>query len=146
MGCELAWGRPPTPGERKKFGEYIKRFKLALSATDVAPDKLDLETWSSFAHVLISSTEFVYVDWAVIPIRRGLPAHLSGFRSLDSHGTVFVPWAARDQRGTRAYGRKALPCHGAICSSERDVNHTGKRRGHFVFLERSEISNKEGGR
>ena len=62
MGCELAWGRPPTPGERKKFGEYIKRFKLALSATDVAPDKLDLETWSSFAHVLISSNEFVYVD------------------------------------------------------------------------------------
>jgi mono/diheme cytochrome c family protein len=62
MGCELAWGRPPTRVEMDKFTEYVKKFKLALSAAGVSSDKLDVETWSSFAHILISSNEFIYVD------------------------------------------------------------------------------------
>jgi hypothetical protein len=62
LACELAWARPPTANELKQATQYLARYRQALSATGVESEKLELETWASYARVVLTANEFFYVD------------------------------------------------------------------------------------
>jgi hypothetical protein len=60
--AELAWGRPPGSAEVEKALAYVQRYQQELAKTGVAPERLELEAWSSYARVVLTANEFVYVD------------------------------------------------------------------------------------
>lgn len=62
LAAQLAWGRAPREDEQKRFVEYVAQFREALTASGCAPDRLEQDAWTSFARVLLSANEFLYVD------------------------------------------------------------------------------------
>ena len=59
---QLALGRPPRPLEVDKATAYIKSYMEELKRAGVDPDQLERQAWSSYAHILLTSNEFVYID------------------------------------------------------------------------------------
>ncbi|HEV3235839.1 MAG TPA: DUF1553 domain-containing protein, partial [Gemmataceae bacterium] len=58
----LAWGRPPQDAEVEKGLDYLRRYKEELVKGGAPQDKLDLEAWTSYARVILTANEFLYVD------------------------------------------------------------------------------------
>jgi len=59
---QLAWGRPPAETESRRLLEYVTQFREALLASGCAPERLEQDVWTSFARVILSANEFLYVD------------------------------------------------------------------------------------
>jgi hypothetical protein len=59
---ERAWGRPPTPAEVEKGEAYVRLYREGLAKTGAPADRVDLEAWTSYARVLLTANEFVYLD------------------------------------------------------------------------------------
>jgi len=58
----LAWNRPPQASEVEKAISYLRRYKEELGKASVPEDKRELEAWTSYARVLLTANEFLYVD------------------------------------------------------------------------------------
>ena len=56
LAVRLAWGRLPTKAERKLAIEYIGSDVQVGSKSD------GRDRWVDFCHVLLNSSEFIYVD------------------------------------------------------------------------------------
>ena len=59
---ELAWGRPPGAAEVDKASLYLKQYKEGLARSGAPEEKQELEAWTSYARIILSANEFVYVD------------------------------------------------------------------------------------
>jgi hypothetical protein len=62
LAHELAWSRPAKPVEAEKGMQYLEQYATQLRAAGVPAARLELETWTSYARVLLSANEFVYLD------------------------------------------------------------------------------------
>ncbi|MBM3840860.1 MAG: DUF1553 domain-containing protein [Verrucomicrobia bacterium] len=59
---ELAWSRLPQPTEVEKAVGYLQRYKNELARTASPEASRDLDAWTSYARILLTANEFVYVD------------------------------------------------------------------------------------
>lgn len=57
-----AWGRKLTASERKEAEAYWNRYRAIAKDHGVSEDQSRLEAWTSYARVLMTSNEFLYVD------------------------------------------------------------------------------------
>jgi len=62
LAHQLAWSRPAKPAEVAKGIGYIEAYKRDLARAGARGDGLEVEAWTSYARVLLSANEFVYVD------------------------------------------------------------------------------------
>jgi hypothetical protein len=62
LAYELAFARPPRPEELVRGTEYLAAYQDGLRRAAVPPDRVPVEAWLSYARVLFSANEFVYVD------------------------------------------------------------------------------------
>src|SRR6185503_6474030 len=62
LAYERAWGRPPQPAETEKALAYIERYGQASSQAGEPDGQAELEAWTSYARVLLTANEFLYVD------------------------------------------------------------------------------------
>jgi hypothetical protein len=61
-GHELAYGRPASKTEIAKGTEYVNRYRDELKRTSEPADRIELAAWTSYARVLLTANEFVFVD------------------------------------------------------------------------------------
>ena len=57
-----AFARTPTETEAARALAFLARYERSLEAEGVAPDRRELEAWSSLARTLLASNEFIYVE------------------------------------------------------------------------------------
>src|SRR5262249_8206307 len=62
LGCELPWGRPPSPEETAAALDYLDCCGRELARAGAPEASRDHEAWTSLARVLLGSNEFAYVD------------------------------------------------------------------------------------
>jgi hypothetical protein len=62
LAHQLAWSRPAQPEEIKRSLRYLRQYQDELARTGVPSDRLELETWTSYARIMLSANEFVYVE------------------------------------------------------------------------------------
>ncbi len=62
LAHELAYARPPRPGETDRALAYLARYAEELARLGVPAPRRELEAWTSYARVILCSNEFVYVD------------------------------------------------------------------------------------
>jgi hypothetical protein len=60
--CRLAFGRPATSDEIRLGEEYLRDCAAALKETELPADQQGRAALASYARVLFSSNEFIYVD------------------------------------------------------------------------------------
>jgi hypothetical protein len=58
----LAWNRPPEADERDRFTAYVRDYSRQLARDGTPPDQVEREAWTSFARVVLTANEFLYVD------------------------------------------------------------------------------------
>jgi cytochrome c553 len=58
----LAWARPATPGEIKKGMDFVQRYADELHRAGAPAERVELEAWTSYARVMLTANEFVFVD------------------------------------------------------------------------------------
>jgi hypothetical protein len=61
-GAGMAWGRELDAEEIRKYREYVERYSAESLRSGASPAQAELAAWSSFAHVLITTNEFLYID------------------------------------------------------------------------------------
>lgn len=59
---QAAWGRIATPEEIKKGTDFLQAYQVQLSHDDTPADQVKHESWTSYAQVLLTSNEFIYVE------------------------------------------------------------------------------------
>ncbi|MBI3464947.1 MAG: DUF1553 domain-containing protein, partial [Planctomycetes bacterium] len=62
LAHRLAWGRRPQPVEVDRAVAYLDRYIQELARAELATDQRELEAWTSYARVLLTANEFVYLD------------------------------------------------------------------------------------
>jgi hypothetical protein len=62
LAHELAWSRQALPREQETGARYLRDCMHALSRAGVSVEQSELQAWTSYARVLLSANEFVYVD------------------------------------------------------------------------------------
>ena len=58
---EIAFARPATSVEKRDALDYLSRYRRGLEGAKVKGDASKL-AWSSLSRVMLSSTEFIYLD------------------------------------------------------------------------------------
>ncbi len=58
----LCYARPATGAEVSRGEQYLKRYLDEARRAGVAPDQAERQSWTSYARILMSANEFVYVD------------------------------------------------------------------------------------
>ena len=58
----LAWGRPPNEDDIDQASAYVTRYREQLMTHGIPPKDVDAEAWTSFARLMLTSNEFLYVD------------------------------------------------------------------------------------
>jgi hypothetical protein len=61
-GIKLLYARPAAEKEIDRALEFIRASTGALKEADAPRGRIELEAWTSYARVLLSSNEFLYVD------------------------------------------------------------------------------------
>ena len=61
-GHELAWSRPPVPAEVERGITYVQVCTQELDKAGVPAERRDLEAWTSYARLLLTANEFLYLD------------------------------------------------------------------------------------
>src|SRR5207249_1418673 len=59
---QTAWGRPANLDEAQKGAAYLRRYQEELKGSGVSADRLELSAWTSYARILLTANEFVFVD------------------------------------------------------------------------------------
>jgi hypothetical protein len=62
LGTELAWGRTPTAPERDRALRFVHEANEALAAAGSPAKTAERAAWASFAKVLLTANEFLYID------------------------------------------------------------------------------------
>jgi hypothetical protein len=62
LAHQLAWSRLARPMELEMGVHYIDAYKKELEKNGVPTGRLEAEAWTSYARILLSANEFVYVD------------------------------------------------------------------------------------
>ncbi len=62
LAVRLAYGREPNDNECVRAIAFIEKYTAESTATGAAPADAAREAWTSFARVLLTANEFVYVD------------------------------------------------------------------------------------
>ncbi len=62
MAHQLAYARPSRPEENERGVAYIESYQQELVRSGVAAAEAQLEAWTSYARVLLTANEFVYID------------------------------------------------------------------------------------
>jgi hypothetical protein len=62
LAYELAWGRPPTSAELERSHGYLQTYAGVLRTVGTPSERLELEAWVSLARVLLTASEFFYVE------------------------------------------------------------------------------------
>jgi Protein of unknown function (DUF1553)/Protein of unknown function (DUF1549)/Planctomycete cytochrome C len=58
----LAWSRTASVSEQDAGAQYLRNYMKDLSRSGTPNKEVELEAWTSYARVLLSANEFVYVD------------------------------------------------------------------------------------
>ena len=61
-GIAWAWSRPADTEEIQRTVAHLAGFQEELTATGCSGEELERAAWTSFARVLLSANEFLYVD------------------------------------------------------------------------------------
>jgi hypothetical protein len=59
---QWAFGRPALLAEREKAARYLEAYRKELAGVGITGERQEMEAWRSYARVLLSANEFVYVD------------------------------------------------------------------------------------
>jgi hypothetical protein len=62
LGYKLAWCRAPQPEETRRCLDHIGRYGEELKRAGAPADRIEIESWTSLARVLLTANEFLYVD------------------------------------------------------------------------------------
>ena len=62
LAHELAWSRAPLASEQDMGTRYLHNYMEELSRAGTPNKESELEAWTSYARLLLSANEFVYVD------------------------------------------------------------------------------------
>ena len=62
LAHQLAWGRAATELEVRNGRTYVGRYQEELKRSGEAAERLDLGAWTSYARVLLTASEFMFVD------------------------------------------------------------------------------------
>jgi hypothetical protein len=62
LGVGLAWSREPEPVEVNRAKEFLQSCQEELARAGATDKERELESWASYARVLLTANEFVYVD------------------------------------------------------------------------------------
>ena len=62
LAVRLAWGRPPAAGEVDAAKGYVGRYAEELARAGTPADQAEGEAWVSYAKIVLTSNEFLYVD------------------------------------------------------------------------------------
>jgi hypothetical protein len=62
LAYQLAYSREPTVAESEKGAGYLAEYQKELVATGLTAGEAEREAWQSMARIILSSSEFVYVD------------------------------------------------------------------------------------
>jgi hypothetical protein len=62
LATQLAWGRPASSAECQKAIAYVDRYAQELTRLGIAPEAAQVEAWSSYARVILTANEFLYLD------------------------------------------------------------------------------------
>jgi hypothetical protein len=62
LAHQLAWSRPATPSEMAEGIRYIAAYERELTRLGVAGETRELEAWTSYARIVLSANELVYLD------------------------------------------------------------------------------------
>ncbi|MBL9122640.1 MAG: DUF1553 domain-containing protein, partial [Planctomycetaceae bacterium] len=60
--CEIAWGRPPTDGERASMLEFLEQAERELTRWEAPAPSREHEAWTALARVVLTANELVYID------------------------------------------------------------------------------------
>jgi hypothetical protein len=59
---QLAWSRPAQQDEIERSLRYLTHYQEKLATVGVSSERLELETWTSYARIMLSANEFTYLD------------------------------------------------------------------------------------
>ncbi len=59
---ELAYARPPSAPEQERGVAYLESYTAGLERATAPPERVEIEAWTSYARILLTANEFVYVD------------------------------------------------------------------------------------
>ncbi len=59
---EIAWGRPATKAEMDRGADYVQRYREELKRAGTPAERVDIDAWTSYARVMMTANEFVFVD------------------------------------------------------------------------------------
>jgi hypothetical protein len=62
LAHQLAWCRPSTPQEQEGGRRYVQKYTEELAKAGASSERLELEAWTSYARILLSANEFLYLD------------------------------------------------------------------------------------
>ena len=62
LACQLCWSRSPTAEETDRALAYLGQVDDALLKEQFPAAGVEREAWSSYARVLLASSEFMYID------------------------------------------------------------------------------------
>jgi hypothetical protein len=62
LAFEVAYARAATEEEVARGSAYLHRYRQELGKLGVSAEQAELEAWTSYARVLLSANEFVYLD------------------------------------------------------------------------------------
>jgi hypothetical protein len=62
LATELTWSRPSTPLEQENGTRYVAEYARRLAKIGLSGEHLEVESWASYARLLICANEFVYLD------------------------------------------------------------------------------------
>jgi hypothetical protein len=59
---QLCWGRSATKPEIERAERFLSEYRAALTEAGTPPERVDLEAWSAWSRVLLTASEFLYVE------------------------------------------------------------------------------------
>jgi hypothetical protein len=62
LAHQLAWSRPARPEEVERGLRYVEEYRKRLAEAGAPAERVELEAWTSYARVVFSANEFVYLD------------------------------------------------------------------------------------
>src|SRR5207302_10104628 len=62
VAFQLAWSRLPKPIEYERGAQYVDEYERQSALAGVPTRRQELEAWTSYARILLSANEFVYLD------------------------------------------------------------------------------------
>jgi hypothetical protein len=62
LAFQLAYDRPPDSAELREAQDFLQAYREKLVSLKTPESKVELQAWSAFSRVLLSSNEFIFID------------------------------------------------------------------------------------